>query len=110
MHELSIIEALLEQVRQQTPPGTRVRAVRLRVGKLRQLAPETLIFCYDAAVQDGSRLEIEEVPAEAKCRHCSLTFAVEDHWFECPRCQSTGADLLRGDELQLMNLELATPP
>jgi hydrogenase nickel incorporation protein HypA/HybF len=106
MHEMSIIEALLEQIRQETQPGTCVRTVRMRVGKLRQAAPEMLAFCYTAVVRDGSRLEIEEVPAEARCRCCSLTFAVEDHWFECPRCRATGADLLHGDELQLLSLEL----
>jgi hydrogenase nickel incorporation protein HypA/HybF len=107
MHEMSIIEALLEQVRQETRPGTCVRAVRIRVGKLRQAVPEMLTFCYAAAVCDGSRLEIEEVPAEARCRRCCLTFVVEENWFECPRCKSTEADLLRGDELQLMSLELS---
>jgi hydrogenase nickel incorporation protein HypA/HybF len=106
MHEMSIIEALLEQVRQETRPGTSVRMVRLRVGKLRQCVPEMLTFCYTAAVPDGSQLEIEEVPAEARCRRCSLTFAVEDNWFECPRCRSSEADLLRGNELQLLSLEL----
>ena len=110
MHEMSIVEALLDQIRQETRPGTHVRRVRVRVGKLRQLVPETLTFCYEAAVRgtplEGSRLEVEELPAEARCRRCSLTFAVEDNWFECPRCRATGADLLKGDELQLMSLEL----
>jgi hydrogenase nickel incorporation protein HypA/HybF len=110
MHELSVIEALLEQVRQETGPGTTVRSVRLRVGALRQLVPEMLKFCYDATVRgtslEGSRLDVEEWPAEARCRQCCLTFAVEDYWFECPRCGATGADLLHGDELQLLSLEL----
>jgi hydrogenase nickel incorporation protein HypA/HybF len=110
MHEMSIIEALLEQVRQETRPGTCVRTVRLRVGKLRQAVPEMLTFCYDAAVRgtslEGSHLDVEELPAEARCRRCCLTFVVEDNWFECPRCKATGADLLKGDELQLLSLEL----
>ena len=106
MHEMSLIEALLEQIQRETRPGMCVRTVWLRVGKLRQAVPEMLKFCYSAAVNDGSHLEIEEVPAEARCRRCSLTFAVEDRWFECPRCRATGADLLKGDELQLLSLEL----
>jgi hydrogenase nickel incorporation protein HypA/HybF len=107
MHEMSLIEAVLEQVRQETRPGTCVRTVHLRIGKLRQAVPEMLQFCYAAAAGDGSRLEVEEVPAEARCRDCSLTFAVEDNWFECPRCRSVSAELLRGGELQLVSLELA---
>ena len=112
MHEMSIIEALLEQIRQElrTHPGALVQQVRVRVGKLRQVVPEMLTFCYDAAVRgtslEGSRLAVEELPAEARCRRCCLTFAVEDNWFECPRCRATGAELLKGDELQLFSLEL----
>jgi hydrogenase nickel incorporation protein HypA/HybF len=82
-----------------------VRSVRLRVGKLRQAVPEMLQFAYRASVDDGSRLEVEEVPAEAQCRACALTFAVEENWFECPRCRSTAAHLLRGNELVLVSLE-----
>jgi hydrogenase nickel incorporation protein HypA/HybF len=113
MHEMSIVEALLVQVRQElaSRPDFRVAQVRLRIGALRQVMAETLRFCYDASVRgtslEGSQLEVEELPAEALCRCCSLTFAVEDHWFECPRCGAAGADLLKGDELQLMSLELA---
>jgi len=112
MHEMSIIEALLEQIQQEirTHPGALVQHVRVRVGKLRQTVPEMLTFCYDAAVRgtslEGSHLDVEELPAEARCRRCCLTFAVEDNWFECPRCKSTEADLLQGDELQLLSLEL----
>lgn len=112
MHEMSIVEALLDAVRSETQayPVSRLQTVRVRIGALRQVAPETLEFCYDAATRDtalaGSRLVIEAVPAEAKCRRCSLTFAVDEGWFMCPRCRELGAELLRGDELELMSLEL----
>jgi hydrogenase nickel incorporation protein HypA/HybF len=114
MHEMSIVEALLEQVRQQMQPypAARLQSVQLRVGQLRQVVPESLTFCYDAAVRgtplEGSRLKVEELPAEARCRSCSVTFTVTDKWFVCPRCEATGADLLKGDELQLISLELET--
>jgi hydrogenase nickel incorporation protein HypA/HybF len=114
MHEMSIVEALLEQIRQELRlhPGEVLRNVRLRVGQLRQVVPESLTFCYDAAVHgtplEGSRLEVEERPAEARCQRCCLTFSVADQWFVCPRCEATGADLLKGDELQLISLELET--
>jgi hydrogenase nickel incorporation protein HypA/HybF len=113
MHEMSIIEALLEQVDKElhAHPGMRLRNVQMHVGSLRHVVPEMLTFCYDAAVRgtamEGSRLEVKELPAEARCSRCSLTFAVEaGDWLECPRCQVTGAGLLHGDELQLTSLEL----
>ena len=112
MHEMSIVEALLEQVRQETSgyPTKRVNTIRLRIGALRQVVPETLTFCFTAAVRgtplEGCRLDIEQLPAEARCRKCSLTFAVDDNWFQCPRCGEAGSDLLIGNELELTSLDL----
>ena len=109
---MSIIEALLEQIRQTTRayPAMRVSTVRLRIGALRQVVPETLTFCFVAAVRgtplEGCRLNIEQLPAEARCRKCSLTFTVEDNWFQCPRCSEPGSDLLTGNELELTSLDL----
>jgi len=112
MHEMSIVEALLEavQLESRNRSDARVLAVHVRVGKLRLVIPETLQFCYDAATRAtslaGSRLEIENVPATARCRECRAEFAVEENWFECPRCQTVGAELLTGKELDLTSIEL----
>ena len=112
MHEMSIIEALLDAVERerQSHADAGVVAVRVRIGQLRQVVPETLRFCYNASVRDthlaGSQLEIEAVPATARCRACRAEFPVEDNWFECPRCRSIGAELLTGQELDLTSIEL----
>ena len=112
MHEMSLVEGLLEVVRNELRayPDARVRAVRVRVGQLRQVEPSVLEFCYDAAVREtpltGSRLEIQQVEAIARCDECSLQFGVEEHWFECPRCHSSDVHLLVGDEMLLTGIEL----
>jgi len=115
MHEMSIIEALLKTVCREldTHPDARVRSLRVRVGQLRQIEPEMLQFCYDAAAQDarlaGSYLEIEQVEARARCEVCSLEFEVDEQWFECPRCRAARTELLAGRELDLMSIELEEP-
>jgi len=115
MHEMSIIEALIEMLDEQlrSHPGGRVRTACVRVGRLRQLEPAMLQFCYNAAVSgtslENSTLKIEELDASARCDTCHLVFAVEEHWFECPRCHSSKAVLVSGNELQLMTVELITP-
>lgn len=112
MHELSIVEALLEQVRQEARahPTLRVHSIRLRMGALRQIVPETLKFCFVAAVQGtdlaGCSLELEQLPAVARCPKCNRTFPVEDNWFQCPQCGESGSELLTGNELELTSLEL----
>ena len=115
MHEMSIIEALIGLLDDQLRPhpGARVGTVCLRAGRLRQFEPAMLQFCYNAAVRgtslENSTLEIEELDASARCDVCHLVFAVEEHWFECPRCHSSKAVLVSGNELELMTVELITP-
>ena len=112
MHEMSIVEALLETVRDELRrhPGARLQTVRVRVGALRLVEPATLQFCYDASVRAtpmaNSQLEIERIQASARCDVCSLEFSVEESWFECPRCHSLNARVLKGDELLLASLEI----
>lgn len=112
MHELSLVEGLLQAVRRELRayPGARVRAVRVRVGQLRQVEPAMIEFCYDAAVREtpltGSHLEVQPIEATARCGDCGLQFEVEEQWFECPRCHSSDARLLAGDEILLTGIEL----
>ena len=116
MHEMSIVAALLERVENElcAHPRGRVRAVRVRVGCLRQVEPGTLQFCFDAAVMGtslaDSHLQIEVVEARARCMECEHEFAVEDNWFECPRCHSLNGRLLTGNELLLTGIEIEAEP
>jgi hydrogenase nickel incorporation protein HypA/HybF len=82
--------------------------VRVRVGALRQVVPETLEFCW-RAVAPEIRLEVEPVAARARCAECGAEFAVDESWFECPSCHETGAEVLTGKELDLMSMELEEP-
>src|SRR5512137_2722746 len=97
MHEMSIIESLLDAVReeQRAYPDSFVKTVCVRVGSLRQVVPEIMEFCYTAATRDtalaDSRLEIEEIAARAQCGDCGAEFAVDERWFECPQCRQIGA-------------------
>ena len=112
MHEFSIAEELVRVIREElrAHPNARLKTALVRIGVLRLIEPMTLEYCFEAAVADsplaGARLRVERVEASARCRKCGLDFTVEDNWFECPQCGETGAQLRRGDELQLVSLEL----
>jgi hydrogenase nickel incorporation protein HypA/HybF len=112
MHEMSIVESLLDAVReeQRAYPDSLVKTVRVRVGSLRQVVPEIMEFCYTAATRDtalaDSRLEIEGIAARAQCGDCGAEFAVDEQWFECPQCRQVGARLVSGQELDLVGIEL----
>ena len=112
MHELSIAEELARVIREElrVHPNARLKMALVRVGVLRLIEPATLEFCFEAAACDtpvaGARLQVEQVEASARCCKCDLEFTVEHNWFECPLCGETGSELLRGNELQLISLEI----
>jgi hydrogenase nickel incorporation protein HypA/HybF len=112
MHEMSIVEALIEGIETElrSQPASRLAAVRVRVGELRLVVPETMRFCYEAATAGtslaGSVLEIEEIEARARCRGCGEEFAVEDNWFACPCCAGVDTEIVAGRELEMASLEL----
>lgn len=112
MHELSIAEELVRAIREEmrSYPNARLKSALVRVGVLRLIEPSTLERCFEAATWDsplaGAQLHVEQVAASARCRKCDVEFTVEHHWFECPQCGETGSELVGGDELQLLSLEI----
>ena len=114
MQELSIAEELVRVIREELRayPNARLKSALVRVGVLRLIEPTSLECCFEAAAWDapvaGARLRSEQVKASARCRQCSHEFAVEQNLFECPQCGAIGAELLQGNELQLVSLEFET--
>ncbi len=112
MHELSIVRNLIEAVDRRIGehPDRPVLRIRIRVGDLRQVIPETMVFCYEVATKgtrlEGSRLDIEHVPIRAQCRRCGLRFEVEEMIFLCPQCGVAEVETLSGNELELLSIEL----
>jgi hydrogenase nickel incorporation protein HypA/HybF len=112
VHELGIAQALVEQVERVrlAHDGRPVMAVGVRIGSWRLVVKESLEFYYEAITRgtalEGSRLEVETVEATARCRHCAQEFPVEAPVLVCPRCGHPGAELLTGEELDLVSVEL----
>lgn len=113
MHELSLCHAIAGVV---TPhaDGRRVEVVRVRVGALRQVVPETLSFCWEI-VRDqhdlpGARLELEWVPAAVSCRACDARSELTSRWSVlCPACGSADVAVVAGEEFLVTSVDVADP-
>jgi hydrogenase nickel incorporation protein HypA/HybF len=112
MHELSIAQGILEIVQQHVPAANAalLRIVKVRVGTLSGVVPESLDFCFGAiragTPWEGARLAIERVAAACRCDACGRTFESGDPVFLCPGCGSPGGRILSGKDLQVVELEL----
>lgn len=111
MHELSIAQSLLDIIVDESNRHRlgRINKVRLRIGDLAAVVPESLRFCFDLVSRDtvasGALLEIETVAVTARCDKCDFPFEVKDRVFECPRCGEPVFEMLSGRELYVMSLE-----
>jgi hydrogenase nickel incorporation protein HypA/HybF len=113
MHELAICQALIAQVddiarRRQA----RVQQVRVGVGPLSGVEPPLLEGAYPLACAgtraEGSRLVIEQTAIRVRCRSCGAESAAMPNRLLCASCGEWRTDLVSGDELLLLRVELET--
>lgn len=119
MHELAIANSILALVERHA--GERpVTVVRARVGRLRQVVPESLAFYFQIASRDtrceGARLECERVPALLRCRSCGAEWdpapppaSSESELtvrFRCRGCGSGDYSVVGGDELVVDSIDV----
>ncbi len=110
MHELSLCQAIAGVVRPHAA-GRHVDVVRVRVGALRQVVPESLEFCWslvrDYEDMPDAELELEFIVAEVRCRSCGRRSAIESRWsLCCPCCTSGDVEVLRGNEFLVTSLDV----
>lgn len=113
MHELAIAQDIIDIVQQSVPLGETydIEWVRVRVGQFSGVVPESLEFCFSAIVSgttmERANLEIERVPAISQCKDCRHRFDVHDLALSCPACNSTNLELVSGNELEVVEIQLA---
>jgi hydrogenase nickel incorporation protein HypA/HybF len=113
MHELGIARNILEIVQQSVPHDRfpSVKWIRIRIGQLSGIVPDSLEFCFRALLSETDMqqadLIMEKVPTVSLCKDCGHQFTVEDFAFTCPSCNSVNLELLSGRELEIVDIELA---
>lgn len=110
MHELSLCNSVVGIVRKHAA-DREVRMVHLRIGELRQIVPDTLVYCW-SLVTEGSELaatelRIERVPAKIRCDSCGREQVLSEPLLLCSTSTEHTVELIEGDEFLLTSLELA---
>lgn len=110
MHEASIVESLLRQVGQKTPPRAEVHRVHVRVGRLTNVCPDALNFYFEALrnnpLSPHSQLIINQPSLVARCQSCGRKQEFVEWTWECPLCKSGPLIFLNGSELELEAIEV----
>jgi hydrogenase nickel incorporation protein HypA/HybF len=112
MHEISIIESILEvaeeKAREADSPS--ITVIKLRLGEFTAIAREALEFAFEVArlgtLAEHARLEIEVVPMVLHCVVCDAgTQPTRAMSLICPQC-GFPLKIVSGKELQIEFIEI----
>jgi hydrogenase nickel incorporation protein HypA/HybF len=113
VHELSLSGAVLNTAVKHAA-GRRVSLISLRIGRLRQVVPDTLAFYFGfvarGTVCEGARLEHETVAPSLRCNVCEREWEIEIPAFRCPTCGGGEVVVARGDEFEVESIEVEEAP
>ncbi len=113
MHELSIVQALIEQVEAEVEKSGEtgpVTALDLVIGRLSGVHVDSIRFGYEflapGTVLEGAELRIREPSATIVCRECGYREPIAELLMRCPQCDSGEIVIEGGRELLLQSIEL----
>ena len=112
MHELTLCRNILQIIDEQAASDDfhRVKRVCLDVGILAAVEPEAMRFGFEVAsrggIAEGARLEINTLPAQARCPACQRQAEVDSWLATCPHCGAAELVIGGGDELRIRELEV----
>ncbi len=112
MHEMGIVQSILDIVEQEmaSQGATKVSTIRVVVGEFTAVVPHSLTFCFDIITKDtpfeGVKLEIEQVLLTGRCIDCREEFVIKEYRFICPKCGSREIETIAGKELFVKEIEV----
>jgi hydrogenase nickel incorporation protein HypA/HybF len=84
--------------------------VRLEIGRLAQVEPEALRFCFEVVTRDtlaaGARLEILTLDGQGWCLGCGREVPVAALYHPCPHCGGYQVQVTGGTEMRVKEIEV----
>ncbi len=112
MHELSVCQALVEEVARvaREERARRIVSVTVRIGPLAGVEPALLMSAYPLASvgtpAQQSRLILERCEIRVRCLACGAQSQAESTRLVCGSCGEWRVEVLEGEELLLTRVEL----
>ena len=114
MHEYSIVQALMEQCELEAKQhhATEIFKVIVKIGKLSGVEPYLIQVAFDTFKEasplcENAVLEMQIQAVEVLCYGCGTVSLLNEHSYVCPKCQSENISITDGEEMFLMQLEMA---
>lgn len=112
LHEMALAQGILDIALKNAAQhrAERIGRIKLLVGKMTHVEPESLKFCFGAlaagTIAAEAVVDIEIMPLIGRCCDCGDEFSIEGYCFICPKCKSTAVEIISGRELTVEHLEV----
>jgi hydrogenase nickel incorporation protein HypA/HybF len=119
MHEFSLCEGIVATLEEEyaklslpnkAKSKVRVTRVRLVIGELHQVVPESLKLAFEMLTKEtpmaGSVLELEIVYLAIRCRECGWEGEIKPPLFLCENCGKGDVEVTRGREMYIKDMEV----
>lgn len=113
MHELGIVFYIIKDVKQAALENavSKVSGVVMNIGEVSTIVPDYLKDCWRWAADKedllrGAELKIHTIPAVTYCEDCHKEYGTVEHGKICPHCGSENTYLLRGNEVEIKEIEV----
>ena len=112
MHEYSIVQSLLNSCEENAKANNaqKVTKVVVKIGVMSGVEPDLLKTAFDTFKEKTMCEECEFImniqKVKIRCGNCLEETELEKNEYLCPKCQSSELDVIDGEEMYLMQLEL----
>ena len=113
MHELGIVFYIIRDVKKAAQDNgvEHVNAVVMNIGEVSTVVPEYLMDCWRWAADEeemlkGCELKFNILPAVTYCENCGKEYPTVEHGKTCPFCGSGNTYLLKGNEVEIKEIEV----
>ena len=113
MHELGVVFYIIDDIKEAAEQNnvSKVTSVTLELGEVSTVIPYYLEDCFNWAVKkhgpllEDCKMIIEQIPAVTFCEDCKKEYPTVKYGKICPHCGSEHTFLLRGNEVNIKQIE-----
>jgi len=112
MHEYSVVQALLEQIEgvAQENDATKVTKIIVKIGVMSGIEAHLLEIAFNTfkekTICDGAEFVMNIQPLKIRCSSCQKESELQQIEYCCPFCSSTEVEVIDGEDMFLMSLEM----
>jgi len=112
MHEYSIVQSLLNQIEDvaEENKATKVTKIITKIGVMSGVEPHLLEIAFNTfkekTICDGADFVMKIQPITIRCNGCQKESELDEVHYCCPACESVDVEVIDGEDMFLMSLEM----